>query len=247
MLRQAARMSSWAIPSGRPSLRRQLSYRSDVSFGADSWSPIHLYSPSRCYVLTAGRLYGLTLLSIRLYDASIHASDLWLLAQWYITVVTSSSRTCGSSLRGLTDQDLYGRCHALVLFEGVGCGRFIEHEALSPTSESSDSVPSSCSLLPRFTLWLHATPARRRTARRRNTRRRRPLPDRPSPERPSKTPVTGPSWETPSIASGLHFLLTAWVEVICAVCGVTHWPTLFCFAPNPSDLSPDRPTFCPVG
>ena len=35
MLRRAARMSSWAVPSGRPSLGRRLSYRSGVS-----WAPI---------------------------------------------------------------------------------------------------------------------------------------------------------------------------------------------------------------
>ena len=69
--------------------------------------------------------------------------------------------------------------------------------------------------------------ASRQTTRRQNTRRRRPAPDRPSPERPSlkhpsKTPVTEPSWETPSVASSLIFLPSSWLEVLCAVCGVTH-------------------------
>ena len=61
MLRRAARMSSWAIPFGRPSLGRRLSYRRGVSFRTDSRSPVRFYPPPRvCYVLTVGRLYGLT-------------------------------------------------------------------------------------------------------------------------------------------------------------------------------------------
>ena len=45
MLRRAARMSSWAVPSGRPSLGRRLDYRSGVSLGAYSRLPVRLYSP----------------------------------------------------------------------------------------------------------------------------------------------------------------------------------------------------------
>ena len=79
MLRRAARMSLWEIPSNRPSLGLRLSYRSSVSFGADSWSPVRLYSqPQRCYVFTADRLFGLTLLSIRLCGARFRTSCLWL-------------------------------------------------------------------------------------------------------------------------------------------------------------------------
>ena len=74
--------------------------------------------PPRCYVLTAGRLYGLTLLSIRLCVARVRTSGLQLPARG-IAVVTGMSWTCGPSLRGRPD--LCGRCHAGGLFESVGC------------------------------------------------------------------------------------------------------------------------------
>ena len=45
MLRQAARMSSWAVTTGCPSLGRWLSYRSVVYLGADLPLPVRLYPP----------------------------------------------------------------------------------------------------------------------------------------------------------------------------------------------------------
>ena len=117
MLRRAARMLSWAVPSGRPSLGRRLSYRSGVSLAPVRRRP-SVSIPPLCYVLTAGRLYGLTLFSIRLCGACVRTLGLWLSAQ-DIAVVTGAWRTCGPSLQGRPD--LYSRCHVHGLFESVGC------------------------------------------------------------------------------------------------------------------------------
>ena len=45
MLRRGARMSSWVVPSGRPSLGHRLSYQSVVSLGADSRTSVRLSPP----------------------------------------------------------------------------------------------------------------------------------------------------------------------------------------------------------